>query len=154
MAGQLTSSIPDGFLGWGKMVLHDGWKCGWNLCPIYLFSSWIVRLHFGRVRRRGELPCGESVPIHQLVVLHATQFVSCFLSIGTPGPNYCSRADGRSHRVCSSHGCLCGPNTPGPSSLYVVNPAPVTSRFRLTVTTFTTLGCPDLYWRPWDARHI
>ena len=25
---QLTSPIPDGFSGWGKMVLRDGWKCG------------------------------------------------------------------------------------------------------------------------------
>lgn len=24
----LTPSILDGFLGWGKMVVRDGWKCG------------------------------------------------------------------------------------------------------------------------------
>ena len=25
---QLTTPIPDSFVGWGKMVVRDGWKCG------------------------------------------------------------------------------------------------------------------------------
>lgn len=33
---QLTSPIPDGIVGWGKMVFYDGWKCERNPQFVYL----------------------------------------------------------------------------------------------------------------------
>ena len=58
-----------------------------NVSGIYIwfaFSNRKLRLYFGCVRRRGELHCGESIPIHQLAILHVTQLVGAVFSIEMP----------------------------------------------------------------------
>ena len=151
---RLTPRITDGFDGWTKLILRDGWKCGWGSVRSLFSPDSILRLYFGRVRRRGKFPRGEGVPIHRSIVLHVARCVSSFLLFDTSP--------------------LTSPGQLGNSIMHVlllgvyaeevrVEPARCTGfslllpsfSFPLTITRFSlTLGYPDLCWRPWNACGI
>lgn len=136
------------------MVLRDGWKCRWNLHSLrhlpdqsldFIFAACDVEANFLVVKAYQYTNLLSCMLFNSWVLFSPSELP--VLSV--------TRTDGRSHRVYSSHGCSCGPSTPGPSSLYVVELAPVSPSFQLTATILSRhVGDPDLRWRPWDARRI
>lgn len=105
------------------------------------------------MRRRGELSCGESVPIHRLVVLHVARRVSPFSRSELPLLNITTEQMGHP----KLHVLLLGVHA---SQIHLVTArcmwlAPhLSCSFQLTATLFLTLGHPDLCWWSWDARRI
>ena len=35
----LNSRLTDGFKGWAKVILHDGWKCAFSFIPSVYFTD-------------------------------------------------------------------------------------------------------------------